>query len=210
MMYKFICETCGKEFLRKCIRPNIRFCSRKCHWGDKKYKKKMIKIREEINNNPTLSMLKTRFQKGHEINNGKHRSISTEFKKGWSKTKWGKRLLKLRGAKICKRPTKPELNTMEIINNLNLENEWKYTGNGDVWIGIKNPDFLNINGKKKIIEVFSDYWHNEHRVGILSHQTEEGTKEFYKNYGFETLIIWERELKNRNFVIEKIRGFTYG
>jgi len=47
----------------------------------------------------------------------------------------------------------------------NFPNEWKYAGDGSLIIRGKCPDFVNVNGRKLIIEVFGDYWHSEERVG---------------------------------------------
>ena len=63
---------------------------------------------------------------------------------------------------------------------------FKYVGSGEVWLGNRNPDFININGKKQVIELFGAYWHPESDVGQRT--------EHYKKYGFSTLVIWASEL----------------
>lgn len=65
---------------------------------------------------------------------------------------------------------------------------------GDFWIEKYNPDFVNVNGQKKILEVFGDYWHN------LEGRVEKDKKKIkiYKKYGYDCLVIWEHELKNNN------------
>jgi hypothetical protein len=76
--------------------------------------------------------------------------------------------------------------------------KWRYVGNGKLWIGNKNPDFMNINGQKKLIEVFGDYWHQgENPTLRINH---------FKNYGFDTLVLWEKEIK-ANQHIEKLVSF---
>jgi len=82
--------------------------------------------------------------------------------------------------------------------NKNFPNQWKFVGDGQVWIARKNPDFLNINGEKKIIEVFGNYWHrNDDGQDRIKH---------FKKYGFETLILWESEI-NSNIYKEKLNIF---
>lgn len=61
--------------------------------------------------------------------------------------------------------------------------EWKYTGDGDIWIGRRNPDFTNINGRKAVIELFGTRFH--WREG-----EEERKVEHYRQYGFKCVVIW--------------------
>jgi hypothetical protein len=78
--------------------------------------------------------------------------------------------------------------------------EYKYVGNGEVVIGNICPDFININGQKKVIEHFGYYWHRgENPQDIIDR---------YSEYGFKCLVIWENELNNPEKVIEKIQAFN--
>jgi len=54
------------------------------------------------------------------------------------------------------RPTIPELRLDDILQK-HFPNSYKYTGNREFVIGGKNPDFVNINGQKKLIEMYGDY-----------------------------------------------------
>ena len=58
-------------------------------------------------------------------------------------------------ANLPLRPTKPEKKLVGIKNECKLP--YKYCGDGSVIIGGLNPDFINTNGEKKLIEVFGDY-----------------------------------------------------
>lgn len=103
------------------------------------------------------------------------------------------------------RPNKPEKRLIEIIDKHHLQ--YKYTGNGSFWIETLNPDFVNCNGTKKVIEVFGDYWHGE---GARSWKEEEfGRKAILSQYGFKCLVIWEHELKecDENEIVRKIEEF---
>lgn len=98
-----------------------------------------------------------------------------------------------------KRPTRPEIIAQTVLHAL-FPNEYKYVGNGEVWLGVRNPDFININGQKKIIEVFGDYWHRNDSV--------EERVEYFRQYGYDTLIIWEKDLhRNLSKVTENIIKF---
>ena len=96
------------------------------------------------------------------------------------------------------RPNVPETKILNILNK-EYPNEWKYVGNSEFWLGNRNPDFMNINGRKKLIELYGDYWHKG--------QNPQERIRHFKKYGFGALVIWERELKNKGRIIEKIKDF---
>jgi len=94
--------------------------------------------------------------------------------------------------------------------------EWSYTGRGDINFGFTfNPDFMNTNGKKKIIEVFGCYWHacpicklkktSDLREAFVRMDMRART---YAEYGYDTLFVWEHELKNFSRLKKRIRRFT--
>ena len=108
----------------------------------------------------------------------------------------------------CIRPNKLELLVGHLLDEL-YPNQWKYVGNGEVIIGGLNPDFININGKKLIIEVFGEYFHSEKcEKNIKWNRTEEGRIQSYSNIGFKTLVVWERETTNIGMVKNKIMDFV--
>lgn len=108
------------------------------------------------------------------------------------------------GAQI--KPTRPEMHLMDIFNEL-YPNQWKYVGDGEVIIGGKNPDFININGKKQIIEMFGTYYHSKSCNGEcpLLHELER--KDGYTKFGYDTLVVWQHELKDEKVVKHKIIEF---
>jgi hypothetical protein len=87
-------------------------------------------------------------------------------------------------AKRClgfRRPNKLERYLDGILQEY-FPSEWKYVGNGEVKIGRKNPDWININGFKGVIELFGMRWH-------LDRRTESEITAYYAQYGFKCLII---------------------
>lgn len=97
-----------------------------------------------------------------------------------------------------RKPNKPVQFLMELLNRL-YPNDWKYVGDYQFFLGGKNPDFMNVNGKKKLIELFGDYWHrNDDPQDRIDH---------FKQYGFDILVIWERELKDMSMATFKINRF---
>jgi len=103
------------------------------------------------------------------------------------------------------KPNKPETFLMKLLAET-CPNEWTFVGDGKLFIGGKNPDFANIHGTKQVIELFGDYWHGER--ARCYEETEKGRIELFKQYGYDTLIIWEKELKNPQEVISKIISFS--
>jgi very-short-patch-repair endonuclease len=94
-------------------------------------------------------------------------------------------------------PNKPEIKLLGILNAL-FPGDWKFTGDFSFTINGKCPDFVNCNGQKKIIELFGDYWHRE--------DDPEERKKAFAPFGYETLIIWESELKKPE-TVERIKKF---
>jgi hypothetical protein len=64
----------------------------------------------------------------------------------------------------------------------------------------KCPDFVNVNGQKKIIELFGDYWHRG--------QNPQDRIDVFKPFGYETLVIWQRELEDLKSLRHKIFDFA--
>lgn len=103
----------------------------------------------------------------------------------------------LRGHYYVK-PTKPERILIGLIKAKNLP--YRYVGNGQFILGGKCPDFLNVDGKKQVIEVFGTYWHDLFDMAKRS--------EHFRQYGFDTLVIWEDELKNEETLLKRLRAFA--
>lgn len=95
--------------------------------------------------------------------------------------------------------TEPEILLMLVIDEYKLP--YKFVGDGSFWIENINPDFVNTNNEKIVIEVFGDYWHN--RPNTIKRDFEKGR--LLKEYGWRRLILWERDLERSSF--EDIAGF---
>lgn len=96
---------------------------------------------------------------------------------------------------IAIRPTKPEIIVGDYLEE-HFSGEWKYNGDCscNVIIGGKIPDFININGKKAVIEVFGRYWHDTTRHP--KRLSAEKLKAHYAKFGFDCIVIWEDECNN--------------
>jgi predicted transcriptional regulator/very-short-patch-repair endonuclease len=105
----------------------------------------------------------------------------SELNKIWNKDpEFRKKQLK----GLLKRPTILEKIMINFFKEYNLP--FKYVGNGEVIIHGFNPDFIECNGKKMIIEVASSYFHNRNY--------EKRRKAIFAKYGFKTLVIWDYDI----------------
>lgn len=109
-----------------------------------------------------------------------------------------KRVLPSRLACSNKRPTSPELAVWGYLDG-KFPGEWRYNGYGSegVIIGSKIPDFVNINGKKSVLEVFGSYWHQDNEVEPL--------KAHYAKYGFSCIIVWDYECSSEESLDKILR-----
>ena len=96
------------------------------------------------------------------------------------------------------KPNKPEKIINSLLQHL-LPNEYTLNVEGHIVIDSKIPDFVNINGQKKLIEFNGDHWHNEKET--------EKRIELFKKYGWSTLVIWEHEMNDMVEVTNKILVF---
>lgn len=78
--------------------------------------------------------------------------------------------------------------------------KFRFTGGGTNahCIGGKYPDFTH-ESKSLLIEFFGDYWHEEKDEKIRS--------QHFGQYGYKTLVIWERELEDPNQLLVKVQNF---
>jgi len=134
------------------------------------------------------------------------RTCRERTRKKWKDPEYVLKQLKARGAK----PNKPERYLENILNN--HFPEYQYNGDGRLGIVLAGlvPDFPNVNGKKQVIEVFGDYFHNPRKRKLKWHQTELGRIMAYNSVGFDCLVIWEHELKEltEGQIIEKVKSFS--
>jgi len=123
------------------------------------------------------------------------KKLSKTLTKLWQDPEFAKMMFAAQGHL----PNKPEMFLESFLNDL-YPGEWKYVGDGQIFIAGKCPDFINVNGQKKIIELFGDYWHEG--------QDPQDRIDIFKPFGYDTLVIWEKELNQVKDLKEKIFNFT--
>lgn len=138
----------------------------------------------------------SQFQKG-----SKHSPVTCEKRRVAMLAKW-KEIKYAQGVwdAIHRQPNWLELRLLELLNKL-YPNEWAYVGNGKLIIDGKCPDFVNVNGKKQLIELYGDHWHKGHNP--------QDRIDFFKNFGYKTLVIYGHELrKDMPKVLSKLKAFS--
>jgi len=130
---------------------------------------------------------------------GKTGKPNPKMKKFWRLHK-DEQIRKMMAGAAKKRPNRLQQKLIAVIEDNRFP--FKYVGNWQFVLGGKCPDFLNINGKKQLIELFGNYWHT-----VKARETLQQRLNHFKQYGFETLVIWQDELGNEAKVVEKIRSF---
>ena len=97
--------------------------------------------------------------------------------------------------------TKPEKHLEKLLQSL-YPNEFKYNGRYDCGISIDRmiPDFVNVNGRKQVIDMHGSYWHKGEDATVRQKR--------YAKYGYSSLIVWENELENEDKVVQKVVEFV--
>lgn len=169
---------------------------------------KGIPLSEEHVNNRTKSRTRNGYRhsaetlrkigmgnKGKIVSEEARRKNSESCKRVWQNPEHAKKCL------VFNSPNKQEIKLMNILNSM-YPGEWKFVGDGQVIIDGKCPDFINVNGQKKIIELYGERWHEEHEV--------QERINIFKPFGYETLIIWVKELQNAKKIKPLLESFCRG
>ena len=180
---KLFCLFCGNGFeifptkLRKGQRCCSTYCSSKLLWAKKSYRIQQMRRKRS-------------------------KTYLRNARKSGAKGRQDKQAAEKRIRNILKasaiRPNSWELKLDSIIQSI-LPNEYHLNVLGDVVIDKAIPDFVNVNGQKKIIELFGERWHAK--------IDEQKRKERFGQFGYETLVVWGSELYRPNRLKRKILQF---
>ena len=112
----------------------------------------------------------------------------------------------LKGCNV--KPNKSERRLQKLLNKW-FSKEYQINVNAEVMtLGGKIPDFVNVNGQKKIIEMNGNYWHGEVKTGRTKEEEEKQRIDYFAQFGWKTLIVWEHELRNTKKLKRKIKEYT--
>lgn len=130
--------------------------------------------------------------------------IMTETnKKNWQNNEYRNKMLnilKIEQEKLSQLEiNKCEQKLLDILKS--FDSRFEYVGDWSKFIGNKNPDFIH-EERKLIVEMFGDYWHRNDTIEKINNRIK-----LFKSAGYDTLIIWEHELKDVNILKNKINNF---
>lgn len=187
---KAICQWCGRGFL---VKPSVirrgsgKFCSRKCYG--------LFQQNQNWN----------WWRKGKTLPKETRMKISLARIRNWRDPEYVRKMI----LAFNKKPTKPEIQLGAILNK--HFPQYKYNGDGrlGVTLGGLTPDFVNVDGKKDLIEVFGDYYHSPEILGDRWQGSELGKTMIYNSLGYYCLVIWEHEIEelSEKEIVAKIKTF---
>jgi hypothetical protein len=139
--------------------------------------------------------------KGHDMPQEVKDKISKTLKIRWENMNIAEKdqMIRTLREKANIRPNRAEIELNNVLDAI-LPNEYKYVGDGSFILGGMNPDFMNINGQKKLIELYGDYWHKD--------DDPQERIDYFKQFGFQTLVVWEHKLKDVRVLKETLLEFN--
>jgi len=139
---------------------------------------------------------------GKHLNEEHRRKTSETLKSLWNDPNFVERMMESR----YQYPNMLESRVEDALNRVQ-PNEWKYNGNFEqgVMIGGLIPDFVNVSGKKAVIEVFGEYWHGARAPRKSWKRSEFGNKATYSQLGFVGIVLWEQDIETAPDLDEFIR-----
>ncbi len=164
-----ICVYCGTFFKIKWWRKT-KFCSKECCDQGKVGRKHTAATKRKMS---------------------KSSKEAAVFQRLWKDPEFRKKRMK----GLHKKPNQPEKWLRTVLEEM-YPGEYRYVGNGEVHIGRLCPDFINVNGQKKIIEVFGESFHDPEQSlrEVPYSATEEGRRKRFAKYGYDMLVVWSKEL----------------
>jgi hypothetical protein len=190
----------GRKVWNKNTKGLVKSCNKNKKYEDIFGKERAKEIKEKISLGKLRQFLENKGTNGGCnankgcIKKGEHRSVATQFSLERLK-------LMAKQGKFNIKPNKPEKRMSNLLNIL-FPKEYKYTGDFKFWVENFNPDFINVNGQKKIIEVYGYY-----------HTLEDSKKrdkirlKTYKKYGYNTLVVWISELRDIKKISNRLLEF---
>ena len=126
---------------------------------------------------------------------------SESMKEVWKDSEYVKRWAEGMKQATHRKPNFSELQ-LQCVLDKHFPGEWKYVGDDQVRFGTRNPDFINVNGKKLVIEMFGVYWHDPDL--FPNRPSEDELIAHYKSYGLDCVVIWEYDVYDEEEVVERV------
>jgi len=182
-------------------------------WKDPEHREKMAecnapgwKHTKETRKKMKVSRKELKERQGYLCSPEARKKISEASKKRWQDPEFREKTIKATFEALTIFPNKPERQLYKLLKKL-FPGEYKYVGDGKILIGFKSPDFININGQKKLIELFGDYWHSKAVTGLPKKVHRKQRQEHFADYGYKCCIVWQHELKDLPKLEDKLVAF---
>jgi len=207
----FTCTTCSKDFSspwalngHNKMAHNEKFKAKLLHtMRSDSYRKKQSVISKIRANNPEFKERRAAKLRGRTKENHEGRKQQALKMMGignpMTNPEYLKKALSSANRSNTVHPNKCESKLLFLLDT-EYPGQWKFVGDGQLIIAGKCPDFSNINGKKALIELYGDYWHKG--------ENPQDRIDVFAPYGYKTLILWERELKDICLAKSIIEGFV--
>jgi very-short-patch-repair endonuclease len=131
--------------------------------------------------------------KGYWSGENAKEGASQRGKERWQNVSYAQRVMARR------EPSSPEQTFIDLINSCNLP--WVYNGsvtNKKLVVSGKIPDFVH-ESEPKLIEIYGDFFHKG--------QNPQDRIDFFNERGYQCIVFWASELKNKNDILSRIKDF---
>lgn len=192
---------------------------KKSSWHSKKARKKMAQTKsgkplspehkikiglatKELAKNPEYGKKISDSLKGIKRSTETKKKMSLGKKKNWENKEYREKSIKNILRALMKRPTSYEQKIIDLCKKYNLP--FKYVGDGQVILAGLNPDFIETNGRKIVIETYCKYWHYKRNKNY-----EFDRQKIFSKYGYKIIFLNEDELCVNNWeekCLQKIKS----
>lgn len=163
-------------------------------------------MRELLRRKISTGLMGNKYRKGTPHSKEIKQKIANTVKKHWKDPVYAKKVL----TALQEEPNKSEKKLQRIMEENNFP--FRYVGDGQVIIDGQIPDFVATDGSKKLIELFGEPWHDSNhsnKIIVKPARTVGAKQQFYTTHGYALLIIWDKELRDEEKVINRIKDFLH-
>lgn len=163
-------------------------------WDNPKSREKMVDGQKKNWKTPKRRKNHSDGQKKRFADPKEREKVSSTMKKHFEDPDFVKDFMANRNIK----PNKLEQFVDNVLQK-HFPDEWKFNGDGSCGVVLNGliPDFINVNGEKKVIEVFGEAFHNPEKafMEVTWKRQEFGRKAVFAQLGFNCVVLWGEEIK---------------